>query len=341
MIPAALRDAFAHQGEACAALGSPFMGQLCGLFAQRAWPDTSLTQRFSRWDGDISGAAQSLPLRLAGGLHALVLQGDPLRLSYPPHSVAPDQLWAAVCDAMIREDRFLNNWVDSAPQTNEVRRSAVIAAAGHLLAARFNLPMRLSELGASGGLNLMWDQFHVDLGATTYGPAQSGVRLRPDWTGTPPPAADPQITARRGVDLNPLDPNEPADVMRLRAYLWPDQADRMTRTQAAIACNAATVDRGDAIDWLADQLTHQTDELHLIYHTVAWQYFPAKAQARGRKLIEAAGASATDRTPLAWFSMETDGHAPGAGLTLRLWPGDITLDLGRADFHGRWVTWQG
>jgi hypothetical protein len=31
----------------------------------------------------------------------------------------------------------------------------------------------------------------------------------------------------------------------------------------------------------------------------------------------------------------------GAALTLRLWPGDIRLALGRADFHGRWVQWSG
>ena len=44
------------------------------------------------------------------------------------------------------------------------------------------------------------------------------------------------------------------------------------------------------------------------------------------------------------MQMETDGDktgAVGAALTLRLWPGDITLGLGRADFHGRWVRWIG
>ena len=36
---------------------------------------------------------------------------------------------------------------------------------------------------------------------------------------------------------------------------------------------------------------------------------------------------------------EADGETPGAGLTLRLWPGDLRLVLGRACFHGRWVDW--
>jgi hypothetical protein len=26
-------------------------------------------------------------------------------------------------------------------------------------------------------------------------------------------------------------------------------------------------------------------------------------------------------------------------LTLRLWPDDLHIPLGRADFHGRWVIW--
>ncbi len=28
-----------------------------------------------------------------------------------------------------------------------------------------------------------------------------------------------------------------------------------------------------------------------------------------------------------------------AALGLHLWPDDVILDLGRADFHGRWVRW--
>ena len=59
-------------------------------------------------------------------------------------------------------------------------------------------------------------------------------------------------------------------------------------------------------------------------------------------MIEAAGALATPDHPLAWLSMENDGDATGgvgAAITLRIWPGNVTLQLGRADFHGRWVQW--
>lgn len=106
-----------------------------------------------------------------------------------------------------------------------------------------------------------------------------------------------------------------------------------------MACHTAQVDRGDAIDWLADNLTPQDGHLRLIYHTIAWQYFPAEVQAKGAALIAHEGAQATDSTPLAWLGMEADDIDDGAGLTLRLWPGDVTLPIGRLDFHGRWIKW--
>ena len=56
-------------------------------------------------------------------------------------------------------------------------------------------------------------------------------------------------------------------------------------------------------------------------------------------MIEAAGSAATDETPLGWLGMEADGRTDGAALRLSLWPGDIHLELGRADFHGQWVDW--
>ncbi len=58
-------------------------------------------------------------------------------------------------------------------------------------------------------------------------------------------------------------------------------------------------------------------------------------------MIEAAGAEATPDSPFAFMQMENDGGENGAALTLRLWPGDLRLPLGRADFHGRWVAWSG
>lgn len=341
-----LRAAFQAQGATCTQMGSPFMGQLLGVLAE-SWPETSaLGRKFAAFEGDIGPAGHSLPLRIAGGLHALVLSRAAPELVglYPPQEVTDDGLRAGVLAALDAHEAFLMDWTDSAPQTNEVRRSAALIAGARVAAAAYDLPIWLSELGASGGLNLMWDHYALEIGGVRFGPNVPTLILSPDWTGPLPPQNDPVIAQRAGVDLNPLDPKVGEDQLRLIAYLWADQPDRLTMTRAAASVTQGAVEKGDAIEWLGPRL-HAAPEghLHLIQHTVAWQYFPAEVQARGRALIEAAGAQATLTRPLAWLSMESDGDTTGkigAALVLRLWPGDITVELGRVDFHGRWVNWQ-
>ncbi|MDF3412906.1 DUF2332 family protein [Sulfitobacter sp. M57] len=340
-----LPDAFAAQADTCTRMGSPFMGQLLSLLAAD-WPaDSALGRKFAAFNGDIGPAGHSLPLRIAGGLHALVLSNAAPELAalYPPHSATDDALRAGVLAALRTHEDFLLEWTESPPQTNEVRRSAALIAGAHVALQHFDLPIHLSELGASGGLNLLWDQYALEVGGARFGAHKPAVVLSPDWTGAPPPTARPVIVDRAGVDLNPLDPTHPDHLLRLTAYLWADQPERLAMTRAAASRAKTPPQKGDAIDWLAPRLADAPQgRLHLIQHTVAWQYFPEEVQARGTALIEAAGAQATSQRPLAWLSMETDGDTTGkigAALTLRLWPGDLTYDLGRADFHGRWVNW--
>lgn len=340
-----LAHAFQAQADTCTRMGSPFMGQLLHILADH-WPrQGALSAKMAGYEGDIGPAGHSLPLRIAGGLHALVLSGQSPELAalYPPHDASDSDLRDGVLAALHQHAAFMLDWTNSAPQTNEVRRSAALIAGAHVAAAHFDLPIRLSELGASGGLNLMWDHFAVELDGTLFGASDPALVLHPDWDGPLPPATSPVITDRAGVDLNPLNPTAPDDLLRLSAYLWPDQPDRLALTRAAASVANAPLTRSDAIDWLGPRLDSAPDgQLHLIQHTVAWQYFPKAAQDRGRTLIEAAGAKATARRPLAWLSMESDGDTTGkigAALVLRLWPGDLTLNLGRADFHGRWINW--
>ncbi|MCX7567096.1 DUF2332 family protein [Sulfitobacter sp. F26169L] len=340
-----LVQAFRNQATSCAALDSPFMAQLLNVLADH-WPaDSALAAKFDSFEGDIGPAGHSLPLRVAGGLHALVLtrRDEGLMAAYPPNTPTDAELRDAVLSALAIHAKFLTDWVDSPPQTNEVRRSAAMIASARVACSHFDLPLHLSELGASGGLNLMWDHYALELGGKRFGPDMPVLTLSPEWSGPLPPAITPEIASRAGVDLNPLDPQRGDHLLRLTAYLWPDQPHRLALTRSAASVMTAQIDTGDAITWLANRLPNAPQgHLHLIQHSVAWQYFPPATRARGTALIEAAGAQATPDRPLAWLSMESDGDTTGgkgAAITLRLWPGDITLALGRADFHGRWIDW--
>ena len=339
----ALIAVFHAQSRSCAAMGSPFMARLMTELAA-LWPGMTgpLAEKMAGFEGDLGPRGQSLPLRLAGGLHALVRTGraPDLAAAYPPKGAG--DLRAGLVAVLAAQERFLCDWVESPPQTNETGRSAVLIAAAAEVVSNCGLPLHLSELGASAGLNLLFDRYALDIGLERWGAADSPLALRPDWRGALPRPAVIRVAARRGVDLTPLDPAHHG--ARMLAYLWPDQPERIARMETALTIAAKAgplVDQGDAAEWLEARLTQGWEgACHLVYHTVAHQYFPAAAQIRIARAMEVAGARATASAPLAWVGMEVDAKADGAGVTLRLWPGDLRLSLGRAGFHGQWVDWQ-
>lgn len=323
--------AFAHQARACAALGSPLTAQLCRTLPQ-VLADGPVADRVLGWTGDPSTAADSLPLRLCGALHALVLTGQApdLARAYDGGVVDPALLRRVLDD----HAETILSWLDSPPQTNEVARSAALIGAARFLSALSPLPLRLLELGASAGLNLNFDRYHLGTGET-------GVVLTPEWRGAMPQGSV-TVASRRGVDLNPLDPDR--DGLRLMAYCWADQHDRMARLRAALDLarrDPPQVDRGDAGAWLADRLAKPVpDRLTLVYHTVAAQYFPPATAQACTDALSQAGRTATPSAPVAHLRMEADG-GEGAALDLTLWDGTRRdWSLGRADFHGRWIDWQ-
>lgn len=338
----ALADLFAQQAEACARLGSPFMHRLLTLCGTRLPADHPVTQRLANWPGDATALGDAIALRLAGALHALVLTGQSptLAAAYPPNTTDDAPLWSAIEDALTTHQDHVMRWLDSAPQTNEVRRSTAMIAATQTLAAHFpNLLFRVSELGASAGLNLFFDRYALALpDGTTRGATDPAITLTPDWTGPLPPCAEVHICDRRGVDLNPLNPADPDDRLRLTSYTWPDQQDRLDRLDTALSIATPVVDRGDAAAWLADRLARPTPgTIDFVFHTIAWQYFPATTDANCRAILEDAGNRATPDAPLAHLWVEAAPDRRLASVELHLWTGPGTKSthpLGEMNAHG-------
>jgi hypothetical protein len=334
-------------------LESPFMARLCELFAERLEGGDPVSDRLIQWPVDGSALQMLVALRIAGGLHGLVLEGrcDDLAAAYPPNNVTDLRLWQAVQRALHEHAPFLLDRLARAPQTNEVRRAGIVVPGFLEIAARTRKPLMLSEIGASAGINLHWDQFGYRFGDRSWGNKDSPVQLEPAWSGAPPHTLDVVVVDRAGCDLYPIDPSNPEDRLRMLSYIWADQAVRLQRTQAALDVAAASsirVDAADVLDWLPDRLaTQPPGTTHIVCHTIVWQYFPETTKARAKALLEAAGARATEDSPLAWLSFEADSNPHGAALRLRLWPGvkqgtgDVQQKLARADFHGRWVEWSG
>jgi hypothetical protein len=347
----AMREAFADQAVHCDALGSPFTARLCRLIGARLDPASPVGRHIVNWQGDFRSGADNVPLRLCGALNYLVLADKDNALAdvYPQRQPGGEPndtvLWATLEKALEASSDAIIRFLASPPQTNEVRRSVALLPAYHQIARRYGLPLAIRELGASAGLNLHAHRFAVKTDEGLIGHRETPLTLQPDWRGENPPQSDNlQISDASGCDLLPVDLTDPEQRLRLMAYIWPDQTDRVQRTQQAIRIALANpdhrVEREDAIDWLEKQLdTNVAGRVLVIQHTIAWQYFPDILKRKGEALLARYGVKAESTAPIARISMEADSKGDGAALALTLWPDGQTHDLGRVDFHGRWINW--
>lgn len=339
--------AFERQAGNCRLLGSPFTAHLCDRLPRLLDRATAPGRAVADWSLD--PAESALALRLCGALHRLVRSGKAPGLAalYPPRAATGPALDTALKAAIATHGDALAAMLESAPQTNEVARSAVLLGGLLTLAAATRLPLALHEIGASAGLNLYPDRYRYSLGqGRHWGAPEAPVTITSDWRGGCPPLDAPlQVVARAGCDLAPVDPADPAARARMIGYIWPDQADRLARTAAALdhaAAHPAVLARADAAAWVEEWLAEppQPGILRVLMHSIMWQYLPRETQARITEAMARAGAEATADTPLAWLGMEPDATPGTATVLLTTWPGGATRELGRGDYHGRFAEWR-
>ena len=338
---------FETQSSICAAFGSAFYADLSARFAA----DLTGAARalFAPWHGQDYQTQMdaAVSLRFLGACHDLALSGDDPALSaaFPPDGEA-GAAWDAIEAAIRREPARFAAFMSHEPQTNEVRRSACLLPGFLTVAAETGLPLACLELGASAGLNQLWSRFRYDYGdAGGWGDAASPVALAADWTGPPAPFGGKVRIARTAAcDRKPIDIADPVQRRRLKAYLWPDQTERLERFDAAVGMALAAgvkVETADAAVWTQARAAPVTGVATVVYHSIFWQYLGAGIQAALRGAIEAHGAAATAATPLAWLRMEpAPGQLIPIELRLTIWPGGEDRRLAIVQAHGAWVTWE-
>ena len=348
----AVQRAFTNQVAYCRDNGAPITAAICQALCDLLDTERggAVMRRIRKWAG--APLADALPLRIAGGLHALHLAGedDALSAIYLDQRVSNPQ--EIVADAIERHEAFLMPWLDGPPQTNEAGRSWAYAAAMLWLADQ-GLPTQfaLNEIGSSAGINLMLRRYFFDLGGVTAGPRGATMRLRPEWRGSPPPALKYDIVGARGCDVKPVDLTDPAQAARLRAYIWPEFTERFARMDAAIAAANTMppeVERESADVFIERVLAEPAEAgvTRVIMHSVVWQYVPEYQREIVTKAIEAEGKKATSDTPIAWVSLEANRETHQHELCVRHWAGEKGGSgedwqrLAVAHPHGTWVEWE-
>jgi hypothetical protein len=354
---------FAQQHHAAVRNGSPLYADLCRAASLDLAGPSRLTDVLAPWAD--SRAGDLVPLRVLGAVHRLVLEraAPALALWFPSvGGTAPsDALGRGACygawvDALAEHADRLPALLASPPQTNDPGRAAALAGALQLVTAAYGLPIRVHELGASAGFNLLADRIRVSWPGGAIGPYGSVLRLDDAWDGGPLPPDDvaPVVVERVGCDLDPVDVTTTDGRLHLTSFVWPDQADRLERLRGAFRlAEEVPVElvRGDLVEHLRG-LRPRAGTVLVVWHSSTWFYLSADQRAAAERLFQELGAAATDDAPVVHVAREylgdmiTTSHA----LVLRWWPvpesqsayaarpGD-PLQYADSPAHGIPVTW--
>jgi hypothetical protein len=348
-IPARL----AEQAGYCRVMGSPLYAALLDRAAEDAARDGVVAEVVEPVAGPYGSM---LGLRLMGAVHRMVLQGAAPALArhYPSAGGGGDAAaaWPALTDLLRASTDEVRDLSSRQVQTNEVGRAAALVGGFLEVARRFSLPLRVLEVGASGGLLLNWDRYRCEARGETWGLDPSPVRLC-SFNTPPVPPFDTiaSVVSRGGCDPSPLDASTEDGRLTLQSYVWADQLHRFRLLKGALEVARAhpvTVERAGAAEWTGARLSEtKTGVVTVVYHSIVEQYLGRDERHAFVTALEKAGASAPDTAPIAWLRFEPGEVSSDVMLTtsfavrLRMWPGGDEQVVARAGPHGDAVTWIG
>jgi hypothetical protein len=348
LLAVTMSDHIRRQAEACERLGSPMYRFLLDRVAEDVDAGGVSAQVLAGHEADPGPSA--LALRLMGSVHRLVLErrAPALAVFYPSVGgrFEPDDAWAALRALLAEQPDAVREWLDRAPQTNEVGRATALMGGLLHVGERWRHPVRLLEIGSSAGLNLRADRFcYTDDSGRTFGDPASPVRL--GWRGralTPWP--DLEVVERLGSDVSPVDPTTTEGRLLLTSYVWPDQLQRLERLRGALEVAAAVpaqVRRERAADFVAG-LELRTGTTTVLWHSVMWQYLDPEEQQAVTDRVQELGAAAGDEQPFAHLRLEPMRRTPQTPhdflVAAQLWPGGRLGILGDSAGHGVPTTWE-
>ena len=231
-------------------------------------------------------------------------------------------------------------------QTCVVHRCAVILPALATLPRIREAGSRVAllEIGPSAGLNLRLDRYRYDYGGgQVWGAPEARPVLACERRGAnaQPPPGKLDVVTRRGVDLDPIDLEDPAAVRWLRALVWPEHAWRLRQMDEALAHAASTpveIEAGDATREIGRHVARlPRDAARVVFATHVLYQIPEE----GRRRLREALAEASRERPVDFVSMESTGRGDSELRWLGFEDGERRTNevLARADSHGRWLEW--
>jgi hypothetical protein len=259
---------------------------------------------------------QRLPVLLLAAVHHLLLAEPDAELGmwYPNLVLVPrddDPMPAFREFVQQREGELVALLSTRSTQTNEVGRATALLPVLGMLGHECG-PLAMLDVGTSAGLVTLLDHFEYRYqpGGTVGGP--SSVVLTCRTTGdVPVPTTMPTIVARLGIDRSPIDVADATEARWLEACVWPDQAERFHRLEAAIELarqQPPHVRAGDAVDDLATAVGDVASSGGHPVVTNSWvlHYLTSDERRAYLDVLEAIGAG----RDLSWVFVEEHSSVP-------------------------------
>ena len=224
-------------------------------------------------------------------------------------------------------------------QTNEIRRCAYLMPAfGIASADAGGRALAIIDVGASAGLNLLWDEYrYIYSDGSAYGPPDSAATIASELRAPMPPLPQsfPEVAFRAGVDLSPVDLSDDDAFAWMRALIWPDHADRaalLTAAREIWLANPPTVESGDALEILPRLVAAAPPDAALcVFHCHALNQFPPPARHEFYRILQRESERRTVyHLPSEGERMSLDKIIAGRAETLL---------SARRNAHGRWIEW--
>jgi hypothetical protein len=298
------------------------------------------------------------PRVILAALHDLALAGRAPALAGAYAAGDGDAAAAAAIDTLLElTDAVAAIAVRRKTKADETGHYAVlypaVAEAAHRLRAG---AVGLIDVARSAALNAYVDRVGITYtNGQSVGDPSSAVQVSASVVGDRPIPGrlTPEVVARVGIDLDPVDVTDADDARWLRACLAPDQPERVARLEAEIAMATTAPPlllRGDPVEMLSDALAHvPADALPVIITTWALSRFSLERRLR---FLQRLGEAAARRT-LAWVSAEGVGVAPAiptlgdrrafghsiVGLAVFERSALHAEAVGRCWSQGRWLAW--
>jgi len=294
----------------------------------------------------------ALPNLFFSAAHLLLLKGEHHQLAafYPSLNKTTRQyeyVYPYFRNFVIEHEEEIERIIRTrSVQTNEVARSAILVPAFEVVSREVkNRPLSLIEIGSSAGLTLLWDRYHFDYnGKMQCGPTDSPVKIECKLRGDkrpPIPTGFPKIFSRLGIDLNPIDLNDPESVQWLRALIWPEQLNRTRQLESAIGIarqDHPQIMKGDAVELLPELI----DEIGRDAQVCVYQSFTLSlAGGEARERLDALLNMLSSTRRLFHVSLEwaKEFETPLLHLS-RFDKGSRTDDtLAKSHAHGEWLEW--